>query len=71
MNVKSPNNISKWHMRFNSAFKGLMEVLSMDAIARNWVCQLFPLNINVLFHIQMTVRFLTQTTKSRVESKLV
>jgi hypothetical protein len=24
INVKSPNNISKWHMEFNSAFKGLM-----------------------------------------------
>jgi hypothetical protein len=24
MNVKSPNNISKWQMGFNSAFKGLM-----------------------------------------------
>jgi hypothetical protein len=23
INVKSPNNISKWHMGFNSAFKGL------------------------------------------------
>jgi hypothetical protein len=24
INVKSPNNISKWQMRFNSAFKGLI-----------------------------------------------
>jgi len=48
-----------------------MKVLSMDAIAKNWVCHLFPLNINVLFDIQMTVRFLTQATKSRVESKLI
>jgi hypothetical protein len=23
--VKSPNNISKWQMGFNSAFKGLIE----------------------------------------------
>jgi hypothetical protein len=23
INVKSPNNISKWQMGFNSAFKGL------------------------------------------------
>jgi hypothetical protein len=27
INVKSPNNISKWQMGFNSAFKGLMTVL--------------------------------------------
>jgi hypothetical protein len=24
INVKSPNNISEWHMEFNSAFKGLI-----------------------------------------------
>ena len=24
INVKSPNNISKWQMEFNSAFKGLI-----------------------------------------------
>jgi hypothetical protein len=27
INVKSPNNISKWHMEFNSAFKGLNEFI--------------------------------------------
>jgi hypothetical protein len=26
INVKSPNNISKWQMRFNSPFKGLMHL---------------------------------------------
>jgi hypothetical protein len=26
INVKSPNNISKWQMEFNSAFKGLISV---------------------------------------------
>jgi hypothetical protein len=26
INVKSPNNTSKWQMGFNSAFKGLMTV---------------------------------------------
>jgi hypothetical protein len=26
INIKSPNNISKWHMEFNSAFKVLMEI---------------------------------------------
>jgi hypothetical protein len=30
INVKSPNNISKWQMGFNSAFKGLMYVLVFD-----------------------------------------
>jgi hypothetical protein len=24
INVKSPNNISKWHLGFNSAFKGII-----------------------------------------------
>jgi hypothetical protein len=27
INVKSPNNTSKWQMGFNSAFKGLIEQL--------------------------------------------
>jgi hypothetical protein len=27
INVKSPNNISKWQMGFNSAFKGLTPIL--------------------------------------------
>jgi hypothetical protein len=32
INVKSPNNISKWHMGFNSAFKGLMSLpVPLDA----------------------------------------
>jgi hypothetical protein len=27
INVKSPNNIRKWHMGFNSAFKGLIKAV--------------------------------------------
>jgi hypothetical protein len=27
INVKFPNNISKWHMGFNSAFKGLINIV--------------------------------------------
>jgi hypothetical protein len=29
INVKSPNNTSKWQMEFNSAFKGLREIGKM------------------------------------------
>jgi hypothetical protein len=29
INVKSPNNISKWQMGFNSAFKGLMVIIDV------------------------------------------
>jgi hypothetical protein len=28
INVKSPNNITNWQMRFNSAFKGLIAASS-------------------------------------------
>jgi hypothetical protein len=35
INVKSPNNISKWHMGFNSAFKGLNRL----NILYNVVCE--------------------------------
>jgi hypothetical protein len=31
INVKSPNNISKWQMGFNSAFKGLKHLKDMCA----------------------------------------
>ena len=30
INVKSPNNTSKWQMGFNSAFKGLINVLYVN-----------------------------------------
>jgi hypothetical protein len=32
INVKSPNNITNWQMRFNSAFKGLMTCSLADGI---------------------------------------
>jgi hypothetical protein len=33
INVKSPNNTSKWQMGFNSAFKGLMQLPSYQLLA--------------------------------------
>jgi hypothetical protein len=30
INVKSPNNISKWQMGFNSPFKGLISLVGDD-----------------------------------------
>jgi len=38
MNVKSPNNTSKWQMEFNSAFKGLMSLL--NSVYANVGCML-------------------------------
>ena len=32
INVKSPNNISKWQMGFNSAFKGLIQTVNDDLL---------------------------------------
>jgi hypothetical protein len=32
INVKSPNNISKWQMGFNSAFKGLMYIMDINSL---------------------------------------
>ena len=34
LNVKSPNNISEWQMRFNSAFKWLNKVKSSNTLFR-------------------------------------
>jgi hypothetical protein len=36
INVKSPNNISKWQMEFNSAFKGLM--CGESFVPKKWTC---------------------------------
>jgi hypothetical protein len=35
INVKSPNNISKWQMGFNSAFKGLKMSLEKAEFVRH------------------------------------
>jgi hypothetical protein len=38
INVKSPNNISKWQMGFNSAFKGLRKLLyHSEGLANRYV----------------------------------
>jgi hypothetical protein len=34
INVKSPNNIIKWHMEFNSAFKGLKILICNNVLWR-------------------------------------
>jgi hypothetical protein len=34
INVKSPNNTSKWQMGFNSAFKGLKPILSLQDVKK-------------------------------------
>jgi len=38
INVKSPNNISKWQMGFNSAFKGLRYIKHSVC---QWVCDMW------------------------------
>jgi hypothetical protein len=40
INVKSPNNISKWQVGFNSAFKGLISVEKVfdDAVRHFGIC---------------------------------
>jgi hypothetical protein len=40
INVKSPNNISEWQMRFNSEFKGLMKVKLCTALLRMLVVRI-------------------------------
>jgi hypothetical protein len=41
LNVKSPNNISKWQMGFNSAFKGLKPWVMNSAILESWEDKFF------------------------------
>jgi hypothetical protein len=44
INVKSPNNISKWQMGFNSAFKGL-----------NWPSACTYKRVNVVTTVDITL----------------
>jgi hypothetical protein len=37
INVKSPNNTSKWQMGFNSAFKGLTNITGITSKSKNTV----------------------------------
>jgi hypothetical protein len=37
INVKSPNNTSKWQMGFNSAFKGLITIKCRASVERKMV----------------------------------
>jgi hypothetical protein len=37
MNVKSPSNINKWQMGFNSAFKGLIRLIPVVERSKAWV----------------------------------
>jgi hypothetical protein len=46
INVKSPNNISKWQMGFNSAFKGLMGINSEIGVFLD-TCQQFSVLLKV------------------------
>jgi hypothetical protein len=43
INVKSPNNISKWQMGFNSAFKGLMNS-ELEKIGEAFVASFQPVS---------------------------
>jgi hypothetical protein len=36
INVKSPNNISKWQMKSNLAFKGLMNTINRTETRTGW-----------------------------------
>jgi hypothetical protein len=48
INVKSPNNTSKWQMGFNSAFKGLINF------------NLFPETIHLIFSLLFSELNLTE-----------
>jgi hypothetical protein len=52
MNVKSPNNISKWQMGFNSAFKGLTQrYLHPHSPASLWYSYLYIILLSLLTHL--------------------
>jgi hypothetical protein len=60
INVKSPNNISKWQMGFNSAFKGLIYYnnISSAFFSRTYRAdaQLDCLKNNFKFALKLTIK---------------
>jgi hypothetical protein len=52
INVKSPNNITNWQMRFNSAFKGLIIVFKQGVLMSVSVHLCCP---HTHFHLHTTV----------------
>jgi hypothetical protein len=51
INVKSPNNISKWHMGISSAFKGLILYLYIKLFL-----QLLHYGISISAHKELFIR---------------
>jgi hypothetical protein len=58
INVKSPNNISKWQMGFNSAFKGLKQSGKYESYA----------SASSFLHYDRTIRScLSHATQNKIE----
>jgi hypothetical protein len=51
INVKSPNNISKWQMGFNSAFKGLTCLPSLSPIIFSVIFSSFLFLSIIIWHV--------------------
>jgi hypothetical protein len=63
INVKSPNNISKWQMGFNSAFKGLKHCRSRvgddtDKVADRFVHVQFALGYTAYVRLATSTLYL-------------
>jgi hypothetical protein len=58
INVKSPNNISKWQMGFNSAFKGLKQTHFHLISTLRMSGTITPLPLLLLWHGQGQIWFL-------------
>jgi hypothetical protein len=68
INVKSPNNTSKWQMGFNSAFKGLIHInISQIFVRVSFKCTVISLfgafctdvaNWNILFYTSVEVSYM-------------
>jgi hypothetical protein len=57
MNVKSPNNTSKWQMGFNSAFKGLKHLVANTAYCMFLTLQLLSVcKVKVKFTLELATK---------------
>jgi hypothetical protein len=58
INVQSPNNISKWQMGFNSAFKGLTSQITAIVLSTNLFLQTAKtiIRCSILIYIQQDAK---------------
>jgi hypothetical protein len=76
INIKSPNNTSKWQVGFNSTFIGLIYIVHLVGYFHSFITMHGFMNVNRMFYVfsqnvTFLARMLLPTTDSAVISNLL